>query len=105
VGQQAFDLVQAARWLHREYPGATIEVHAPPRFGWAVVLAGAAEPELLTGGFASLPVASLHEIVRRDGHAALCDVPGLLERIDVPQLRQLWPGGTILGPASPSHDR
>ncbi|MCR4412294.1 MAG: acetylxylan esterase [Thermoguttaceae bacterium] len=102
AGQQAFDVVQVARWLRGEYPGAALEVHAPPRLAWAAAFAGAAEPELLAGGSVSLPVASLHEYVRQQGHAALCDVPGLLERIDVPQLRQLRPGGMILVPGRPT---
>jgi hypothetical protein len=30
------------------------------------------------------------------GDTALADVPGLLERLDVPQLRELWPEAMMI---------
>jgi hypothetical protein len=91
-GQRAFDLVQAARFC-RETLGATnVAVDAENAHGWSAMLAGAAAPDVIESGSVHIPWASLAEEVR-DG--ALADVPGLLERLDVPQLRSLWPAGRV----------
>jgi hypothetical protein len=89
VGQQAMDIVQAARLVRAEFPDARVVVEPPARFAWATLLAGAAEPPLVISDKLTLPVSSLHEVVRRGPDAALPEVPGLLDRLDVPQLRLL----------------
>jgi len=42
------------------------------------------------------PRASLLDDLDARGDKALADVPGLLERLDIPQLRELWPGGNVI---------
>ena len=54
-----------------------------------------ADPELIPSGAVQLRLASLHEDIRKRGDAALADVPGLLEQLTIPQLRQLWPAGRV----------
>ena len=49
----------------------------------------------IASGSVRIPLASLHERVRARGDHALADVPGLLERLDIPQLRELWPTGQV----------
>jgi hypothetical protein len=94
-GQQALDLVQAARFC-RETLGATgVAVDAENANGWPALLAGAAAPDLVPSGRVRIPWASLAEPLRAHGDGALADVPGLFERIDVPQLRALWPDGRV----------
>lgn len=94
-GQWALDLLQAAR-LCRERLGATsVEADARNPFGWSCLLAGAADPETVRSGSVRIPWSSLHEIIRARGDKALADVPGLLERLDVPQVRALWPEGKV----------
>ena len=46
-------------------------------------------------GTVLLPVATLHDLVRAEGDAALADVPGLLERLDIPQIGRLWPEALV----------
>jgi hypothetical protein len=67
-------------------------VDAKNAYGWSALLAGAAAPDVIASGSVQIPWASLADEVRTRGDNALADVPGLLERIDVPQLRALWPG-------------
>jgi len=93
VGQQAFDIVQVARFIRTEIPNASVVVESPGGLAWAALLAAAAEPDILRPGGLSPPVSSLHEIIRRDGMASRSEVPGLLERIDVSQLRLLGNAG------------
>jgi len=88
-GQWALDLLQAARFCRGR--AAVVVVEATNSFGWSALLAAGAYPELLSQGNVRIPVASLHEIVKARGDAALCDVPGLLEHLDVPELRALSP--------------
>jgi hypothetical protein len=94
-GLWALDILQAAHFTREQFPGTTLALDAPGRFGWAALLAGAAQPDWLQAGTVSVPVHSLHELIRRHGDAALADVPGLFERLDVPQLRALWPGAKV----------
>jgi hypothetical protein len=39
--------------------------------------------------------ASLRDDLQSGGDHALADVPGLLDDLDIPQLRELWPGGQV----------
>ena len=94
-GQQALDLLQAARFCRAELSAPSVSVDAGNRHGWPALLAGAAAPDLLTSGRVQIPFGSLREQVRGKGDAALADVPGLLERLDIPQLRELWPTGEV----------
>jgi hypothetical protein len=92
VGQQAMDIVQVTRLIRAEIPNARVVVEPPARFAWVTLLAAAAEPGILISGRLSLPVSSLHEVVRSGRDAVLSEVPGLLERLDLPQLRLLSVG-------------
>jgi hypothetical protein len=90
-GMWAMDLLQAARFCREHFPGAEIEVDAEGRFGWPALLAGAAVPGLIDRGTVTIPFTSLKDVILGQGDNALADVPGILERLDVPQLRGLWP--------------
>ncbi len=94
-GQWALDLVQAARFSREKLSVSTIAVEAENDYGWAALLAGAAAPDLIASGSVRVPRASLREELLARGDHALADVPGLLERLDIPQLRGLWPGGQV----------
>src|SRR3989454_9338662 len=94
-GQWALDLLQAARLCRETFGAASVSVDARNPFGWSCLLAGAAAPEILGSGRVRIPWPSLQEIIRARGDKALADVPGLLERLDVPQLRALWPEGNV----------
>jgi hypothetical protein len=94
-GQWALDILQAARFCRESLGAAAVSVEAGNSFGWSCLLAGAAAPEILPSGTARIPWSSLHEIISSQGDKALADVPGLLEHLDVEQLRTLWPGGTV----------
>jgi hypothetical protein len=94
-GMWALDLHQVARFCRGQLGASVVAVDAQNNFGWAALLAAAAAPELLESGTVQLRLASLHDAVRARGDAALADVPGLLEQLDIPQLRQLWPGGQV----------
>ena len=86
--------MQAAR-LCREKLGTAVTVDARNPFGWSCLLAGAAAPEILGSGSVRIPWSSLQEIIQSRGDKALADVPGLLERLDVAQIRALWPEGKV----------
>jgi hypothetical protein len=90
-GMWALDILQAARFCQERFPGCTVMVQATQQFGWSALLAGAAVPSVIQSGHVTIPVATLHEQLRAQGDYARADVPGLLERLDVPQLRRLWP--------------
>jgi hypothetical protein len=106
-GLWALDLVQAARFCRD--PGTarrvvadgarlsapSVLVDAENDYGWPALLAGAAAPDLIASGSVRVARASLGEELRIRGDHALADVPGLLERLDIPQLRELWPGGQV----------
>jgi len=94
-GQWALDLVQVARFCQEQFGAAAVSVDAENEFGWPTLLAGAAAPEHLASGSVRIPWASLREVVQARGDDSLADVPGLLERLDVPQLRTLWPAGKV----------
>jgi len=94
-GQQALDLVQAARFCRTTLAAPSVSVAAAERHGWPALLAGAAAPELFDSGRVRIPFASLRDQIQTQGDSALADVPGLLERLDVPQLRELWPAGEV----------
>jgi len=94
-GQWALDLLQAARLCREKFGATSVSVDARNSFGWSCLLAGAAAPEIVESGSVRIPWSSLHEIIRARGDKALADVPGLLERLDVPQLRALWPEGNV----------
>jgi hypothetical protein len=94
-GQWALDLVQAARFCRHTLSASSVAVDAENDYGWSALLAGAAAPDLIASGNVRVSRASLHEELRARGDHALADVPGLLERLDIPQLRELWPGGQV----------
>ncbi|GMU21063.1 MAG: hypothetical protein AMXMBFR13_11570 [Phycisphaerae bacterium] len=94
-GMRALDVLQAARFCQDRFPGSTITVEAPNLFGWPSLLAGAAFPHVLKSGSLTIPVATLHDHLRAEGDYARAEVPGLLERLDVPQIRQLWPEANV----------
>ncbi len=89
-GMWAFDILQAARFCRDRFPGSIITVEAANAFGWPTLLGGAAVPGLIRSGSVTVPVATLHEHLRAQGDYARADVPGLLERLDIPQIRQFW---------------
>jgi len=103
----ALDLVQAARFCRD--PGTarravadgarlsapSVAVDAENDYGWPALLAGAAAPDLIASGNVCVSRASLREELLARGDHALADVPGLLERLDIPQLREVWPGGRV----------
>ncbi len=90
-GMWALDLLQAARFSTGTLGAPSVSVDASGLFGWPALLAGAAAPEILPSGNVQVSGSSLHEILRARGDGALADVPGLLERLDLPQIRALWP--------------
>ncbi|MBI3462542.1 MAG: peptidoglycan DD-metalloendopeptidase family protein [Planctomycetes bacterium] len=94
-GMWALDLLQAARFCREKLSAPCVSVDAENPYGWPALLAGAAAPELIASGSVRLRLASLHDDVRARGDHALADVPGMLERLDIPQLRALWPGGQV----------
>ena len=94
-GQWALDLVQAARFCRHTLSASSVAVDAENDYGWSALLAGAAAPDLIASGNVRVSRASLHEELRARGDHALADVPGLLESLDIPQLRELWPGGQV----------
>jgi hypothetical protein len=93
AGQWALDVLQVARFCRARYRTSSISVEAESDFGWPVLLAGALEPRLLESGRIRLRRESLRDDLRARGDQALADVPGLLERLDIPDLLELWPGG------------
>lgn len=94
-GQWALDVLQAARFCREKLGAPSVTVEATNEFGWPCLLAGSAAPEILSSGSARIPWSSLQDIVKARGDKALADVPGLLEHLDVPQLRALWPDGKV----------
>jgi hypothetical protein len=94
-GMWALDVLQAARFCHSQSPGSTVVAEATGRLGWPTLLGGAAVPGLIQAGTVTVPVSSMHESSRALGDASLADVPGLLERLDVPQIRRLWPRAEV----------
>jgi hypothetical protein len=94
-GLWALDLVQAARFCREKLFAPSVVVEAENDYGWPALLAGAAAAEFISSGSVWIPRASLRDGLRVRGDHALADVPGLLERLDVAQLRGLWPGGQV----------
>jgi len=94
-GLWALDLVQAARFCRDKLSAPSVVVDGENDYGWPALLAGAAAPDLIASGSVRVPRASLRDDLRTRGDHALADVPGLLERLDIPQLRALWPGGQV----------
>jgi len=90
------DLVQASRFCRDQLAATSVAVDAQGASGWPALLAGAAAPDLIASGSVRIASASLVEQLRARGDAALADVPGLLERLDVLQLRTLWLGGQVM---------
>ena len=95
-GQWVLDLLQAARFAGEKFPGAAVTLDAENNFGWVGLLAGAAQPDLIRTGTVSVPVRSLRDLIEREENGAIADVPGLLERLDIPQVCQLWPAGIVI---------
>jgi len=91
-GMWALDIAKAAQFCKAQYPNSPILIEATNRFGWSALLAAAAAPDLIESGHVTIPFASLHDQYRAQDDYVLADVPGLLERLDVPQLRQLASG-------------
>lgn len=97
AGQWALEIAQASRFCRDQLGATSVWVDAENGFGWPALLAGAAAPEHLPSGQVHIPWASLHDHIRTRGDAALSDIPGILERLDVPQLRHMWPAGEVNG--------
>lgn len=100
-GQWAHDIAQVARFSCDQFAVKSVAIEATESFGWSALLAGCAEPELISSGSVTIRHGSLREDVRARGDNALADVPGLLEQLDVPQLRQLWPGTVAVSRDTP----
>lgn len=94
AGQWALDICQVARYC-RELGFGPVTIDAQNDFGWAALLAGAASPGLIDSGTTRIGRESLREDLAARGDGALADVPGLLERLGIPQIRQLWPAGQV----------
>lgn len=94
-GQWALDIIQVARFCRDQYGVKSVAIDADNNFGWPALLAGAKAPELLPSGTARVRRGSMRDDIRDRGDDALADVPGLLERLDIPQLRRLWPAGEV----------
>jgi len=94
-GLWALDLVQAARFCRERLSAPTVVVEAENDYGWPALLAAAAAADLIPSGSVFIPRATLRDELRTGGDHALADVPGLLERLDVLQLCELWPGGHV----------
>ncbi|MCY2954666.1 MAG: hypothetical protein NTU53_22270 [Planctomycetota bacterium] len=94
-GMWAMDLIQAARFCRNRLSSPSVSLDAENAYGWSALLAGAAAPDLIASGSVHISWESLHADVRARGDQALTDVPGLLERLDIPQLRALWTGGQV----------
>jgi hypothetical protein len=97
TGQWSLDILQAARFLQRQrfpargnLPEVQVVLDAPDRFGMAGYLAGAAYPKVMEQASVSVPYPSFRLHLAQAGERALADVPGLMELVDVPQLRELW---------------
>lgn len=91
-GQWALDLVQVARFGSEQFNVKSVSIDAEIDFGWSCLLAGAAAPDVIVSGNVVIRHESMHEDIRARNDRALADVPGLLERLDVQQIRKLWPG-------------
>jgi hypothetical protein len=91
-GQWALDTVQVARFGCEQFHVKSVSIDADNDFGWSSLLAGAAFPDLITSGKAKIRRESLQDDIRTRGDRALADVPGLLERMDILQIRKLWAG-------------
>lgn len=91
-GQWAQDIVQVARFACDEFKVKSVSIAADNDFGWTALLAGAAMPDLIASGNVTIRQSSLQDDIRARGDRACADVPGLLERLDIPQLRKLWAG-------------
>lgn len=88
-GMWALDILQAVRFCGSRFPDSAVVVEAQNRFGWQTLLAAAARPNLIPSGVVQVSVSSLHQQLHEHGDTALADVPGLLERLDLAQLRAL----------------
>jgi hypothetical protein len=91
----ALDIAQVAQFSRNQFKLETLVIDADNDFGWPTLLAGAALPQLLPSGTVRIRHASLHDDIRARRDAALADVPGILERLDIRQIRKLWPGGQV----------
>lgn len=91
-GQWALDTVQIARFACDQFKVSFLSIDANNDFGWPSLLAGAAEPDLITSGNVTIRRESMQDDIRTRGDRALADVPGLLDRLDIPDVRKLWPG-------------
>jgi cephalosporin-C deacetylase-like acetyl esterase len=98
-GQWALDIIQVARFGSDQFQVKSVAIDADNDFGWPSLLAGAAAADLISSGKAMLRSDSLQEDIRARGDRALADVPGLFERLDIRDIRELWPGR---GPALPA---
>lgn len=88
-GMHAFDLSQVAKSLRAQATGVSLELIAEPDTSWVALLTAALEPQAWDTIHGPLPFASIHDDIKARGDRSLADVPGLLERIDVPQLNAL----------------
>lgn len=91
-GQWALDTVQVARFGRDQFDVKSVAIDADNDFGWSSLLADAAEPDLIASGNVTIRRESLQDDILARGDRALADLPGLLERMDIPHIRRLWPG-------------
>lgn len=97
-GQWALDIAQIARFSCEQFGAESVAIDADNDFGWSALLAAASTPETISSGTITIDKQSLHEDIRNRGDQALADVPGLLERLDIPQIKALWPGQVRVKP-------
>jgi hypothetical protein len=88
-GLWALDIAQAARFCREKLAATSVVIVAENQFGWPALLAAAAAPDLIASGGVRIARPSLREDLASRGDGALADVPGLLERLDIAQIRQL----------------
>lgn len=95
AGQWALDLHQMAGFARSQLGATSVSVRAENGYGWAALLAAAAEDRQFDSGNVRIPHGSLRHNLQARGDAALADIPGLFERMDIPQIIELWPKGQV----------
>lgn len=92
-GLWAMDIAQAARFCREKLAATSVAIDAENQHSWPALLAAAAAPDLIASGSLRVARPSLREELVSRGDGALADVPGLLERLDIAQLRRLCHAG------------
>lgn len=97
-GQWALDLVQVARFACDRFNVKTLAIDADNDYGWSSLLAAATEPDLISTGQVTILRERMKDDIQARGDRALADVPGLLHRLDIPDIRKLWQGEVTVRP-------